>query len=161
MDEQNKKLIDSLISIEKLILSSDNLVHVTYPVIGDPKLLLRALEDIGKAIVNNISIILRYEFIFNKVGLSSDKEKNLDLFFEKLYSKYGLTKSDVKSLKGLISLRKKQKESVFEFTRDKEAVFYDDDMNLTKVGQSSLEVYLEVSKRLLLNTNKILGFRKV
>ena len=100
----HKDFLDELVNIEKMFRGADHLIFVTYPVVKDNKLLLRALEELYNAVVLNISLILRCEYLYKRVDLSKDIKKNFKTFLEKCSGKYGLNENDVDILENLFLL---------------------------------------------------------
>jgi hypothetical protein len=152
MDEFNQKYIDALIEAEKEIKVCDYMIYVTYPVVKDSKLLLRAMDSLSKAVVRLISVILKFEYVHNHLKLGDDKKENLELFFSKCASKYCLDESGKELLREILKLKDKQKDSVYEFSRNGKAVIYDEEMNISSVSLSKVKIYLTCAKGLLGST---------
>ncbi|MBI2631840.1 hypothetical protein HYW75_02455 [Candidatus Pacearchaeota archaeon] len=152
-----KKLIDSSIEAEKNWRSADHFIYVLYPAIKDEKLLLRSLENLYKGLVMAITTVLKLEYIHNKIELSKDQKKNLEIFFRKCALKYGMIESDLELLKKVIILGKKHKESGFEFPRNGRVVIMDDEGNTLTLSMDEMKKYLEVVRKLIINVKKQLN----
>lgn len=119
MENIHKKFIEGLVEAEKLWIGADHLIYVTYPVVKDEKLLLKAFENIYNCIVMNISIILKFEYLYKRINLSKDKETNLNVFFNRCAKRYNFEESELKMIKDLLFIGKKHKESSVEFSKGK------------------------------------------
>ena len=147
----HKKFADDLIEAEKAWRTGDHLIYVTYPVVKDDKLFLRALENLHKSLVIIISSILRFEYLYKRIELSKNGGKNLEIFFKKCGKKYGLEIDDCEIIKEIISLGKKHKESSVEFSGKGKAYILDD-LGKVEINIDKLKIFLRVIRRLLENT---------
>lgn len=153
-----EELTDGLFQIEKNLNTADHLLTVVFPVVKDSKLLINTFEEIHKSVSLNVSLVLKFEYIFKRISLSEDHKKNLQLFFNKCISKYALNQDQAKMLKEIFYLGKKHKESGFEFSRNGKVVILDDELGTFFLTKEKLKDFLTVSKILLSNTNSY--FRK-
>lgn len=120
------EMIDELGTAKSLAESAEHLVSVVLPVVGDNKLLLRALESTNKAILKNIEVVLKFEHMFKRIDLTKNAGNNMDLFFSKCVNRYGLNDSEIFGLRDIISLGKIHKESGFEFSRYRKVIIMQD-----------------------------------
>lgn len=149
----HKQFLDELIDVEKLWTSADHFIYVTLPVVKDERLILRALEVLHKALVKNISIILKFEYMYKRIGLSSDTRANLETFFRKCIRNYGLNESEQEILKEVISLGKRHKESEIEFPRRGKIIIVNGSGSF-ELSLERMKEFLRVGRKLLENTNK-------
>jgi hypothetical protein len=160
MDKSDKSFSEGLVEVEKKLQSAEYLTNVVYPAVKDTKLLLRALESLSDGVVKNISFILKYEHINQRIELGSDKNANLKLFYSKCAANY-CTESDKQGIQEILKLREMQKKEAMEFSRSTSAVMYDDEMNISVVSLQKVKGFIGVSRRLFENTNRKLSIRKV
>ena len=154
MENIHKEFLESLIEIEKLWKSADHIVYVTLPVVKDPKLLLVALNDLHIFMIKSISLILKFEYFYKRVILYEDSKKNLEEFFRKCAGKYGLNGEDIESIREIIMLGKKHKESGFEIAKDNRVLIFDDEYGKSELNKEKLKNFIAVGRKILENTNK-------
>jgi hypothetical protein len=154
MENILKEFLDGLIDAEKSWQSADHLILVTYKVVKDDKLLLRALENIYESVVKTISVALRFEYFYKRIELSKDSKRNLEIFFVKLGRKYGLSKEDERILREIIFSGKKHKESGLEFSGKGKAVILDDKLGKYELDLDKVKEFIKISKKLLENANR-------
>ena len=150
MLEFNRKFANSLIEADDLWERADHLVNIIFPVVKDPKLLIKALEALYKCVTDVISAILKFEYVYRGIELSDDADTNLNLFFEKCMKRYGI--GDNKTIKEIIELGKKHKESGFEFSKNEKFVIFDD--SPIEISREKMRSYLTLTKRLLESTHR-------
>ena len=155
MENIHKRFIDDLIEAEKLWQSADHLVYVTLPVVRDNKLMVRALENLHKALVLIITTILKFEYLYKRINLTSDTRKNLELFFSKCSFRYNLGREDIEIIKQILYLGKKHKESGFEFSKSGKIIILDDSLRQEELTADKIKKFLDAEKKLLENTNRI------
>ena len=154
MENIHKKFADELIEVEKLWNSADHLIYVTFPVVKDIGLLVRAFENLYKGLVFNISSILKLEYFYKRINLSQNTDKNLEVFIKKCSAKYGLDEDEGKIIKEIIFLGKKHKESGFEFSKNEKIVILDDNLGSFELDIEKLKVFVKLLRKLLENTNR-------
>lgn len=159
MEIMDKGFVEGIVEAERLYRSAEHLVSVTFPVVKDPKLLLRGLENLHKSLVLTIGNILKFEHIYKRVNLGKDKARNLHLFFSYCAGRYGMSELDKEILKEIMFLGRKHRESGMEFSRFGKLVILDDDMKEHVVRGERMKVFLEVVKRLMENSK--MSFRTV
>lgn len=153
MENFKIKFLDELVEAEKRYQSADQLVIVTFPVVKDAQLLVKALEEIYTCLIKTISVILKLEYMYKRVTLYNSPERNLEIFFAKCASSYGLSKEDALAIKEVFVLEKKHKDSGFEFSRNGKRVILDDDLGTSYIDRDKLRNHLYVAKKLLKNTH--------
>lgn len=134
-------IISNLIEGEKYLLSTNGIIG-TFDKIGEPRLLIKALECLQKSIGNFINCILKIEFVYGKAKLSKDTGKNIEIFFEKYSGKYGLGKKDIEKIRKLIFLGRKHKEVGFEFSKNGKMFMMDDDLKLIEIDRKSIVEFI-------------------
>lgn len=158
MENIHKKFIENLVESEKHWGSADHLIYITYPVVGDAKLILRAFESLYKSLVLNVSTILKFEYLYKRISLGKNRDKNLNCFFKKCAERYGLDKQDIGVVKEIIFLGKKHKESSVEFSKRDKIVILDEVLGNYTINIDKMKNFISVSRKLLENTNR--NFRK-
>jgi hypothetical protein len=115
---------------------------------------LRALEELNKGTIGIIGVVLKFEYLFKRVNLTKNKEKNLDVFFRKCAYRYGLNELDILQLQEILALGKKHNESGFEFSKHGNAIMLDDKTGFTKIDAEKLKEMTKTAIKLLENTKK-------
>ena len=157
MESIYRKFLDSLVEAEKAWKSADYLVNVTFPIVKDPKLLIRALESLDKEVRLAVSVILQVEYLFKRIELAKDAEENMRIFVKRCAKRYGIGEEDVKLVKEILFLGKKHKESGFEFGKGEKGVILDDLGNAYQLNREKMKSLLKAGYGLLENTNGALS----
>ena len=154
MENIHKTFLDEIVEAEKFWQSADHLIYITLPIVKDPKLMIRALENLHRGVVKNISLILKFEYLYKRVQLSKDSKKNLEIFFRKCAGRYSLGELDKKLIKDIVILGRKHKESGVEFSKSGKVIILDDNLGTSELTLEKMKEYLQTGKRLLENTNR-------
>src|SRR3989344_5840591 len=152
MENIRRQFVNSLIEAEKYCLAADHVVHVSLKGVKDPKLLLRAFEDIYNALVLIISTVLRFEYLYKRISLKRDSKENLRIFINKCSKRYGLDEKDIGLIKEIIFLGKKHKESGMEFSNQGKFVIVDDELGTFMLDLEKIRIFLDLVKRVLGNS---------
>ncbi len=150
MQDFNRKFANSLIEADDLWERADHLVNVIFPVVRDPKLLVKAVEALYKCVNDVISTILKFEYVYREIELSEDSDENLKTFFDKCMRRYGI--SEDRAIKEVIELGKKHQSSGFEFSKKEKFVIFDD--SPVEISKDKMKYYLTIIKKLLDSTHR-------
>ncbi len=123
-----EKLKSLAFEANKSLKLADHLLHVTYPLAKDIKLLVSILGSIDKSVKYAIDAFIRYDQIYKRVRSDPDIYKEKLRLFSKISSiRYGFLQSDFDFLEEIDDIIKKHKESPIEFSRkDKFVICYND-----------------------------------
>lgn len=153
MQDIRKDFLSELSRVEQAYQIAEHLTVVTYPVVKDGKLLLRALEKLSEGITKNISLILRAEYFYRRISLTKDPARNLQAFFDRCAGRYGLEEGEQESVRKILLLQRRHKESGFEFSKSGRVVIMDDFLGTAYLDLEGMKEFLKASKKLLQNTN--------
>ncbi len=145
-----EKLLEHLQEARKITKTIDHLIYVTFPLVKDKRLLLKAVVESKKSIAHCINAILQYEYLHKRIKLCKDSNENFKTFSEKCTSKYEITNQEVELIVELFSVVKSHEQSPFEFARDDRIIILSESMN-----QKILTI--EKVKEFLLLTKNVLG----
>ncbi|PIN92758.1 hypothetical protein COU54_05680 [Candidatus Pacearchaeota archaeon CG10_big_fil_rev_8_21_14_0_10_31_24] len=143
-----------IIIAEQAWKAADHLLAVTFPVVQDPKLLLRALEYLDKATRNTISVILKREFLFKRIRLSKEGQKNMDVFFKSCVKTYDISSEDANLLQELLVLGKRHKSAGVEFSQKGKMIILDDDIGKVTISLEQLSGISGAVRRLQLSLHE-------
>jgi len=143
-------------SMEKALRSlqiSDHIVYITYPMMLDKRLLLKALETIYEAIVHIINSILQYEYLLKYIELYKNPSDNFLVFKEKCAKKYNISETEMEEITELLSMAEKHKRSPLEFSRKDKIIIMSDNLKTNILDIIKIKHYLILSKSLLERVN--------
>lgn len=150
-----EKILREIQEAEKIIHSIDHLIYVTYPLINEPKIFIRCLEELGIAVRKIISCVLLYESFFKKIKIYESPEKNLLTFFEKCSPKYKITKIQIEQIKGLLEIVDEHKKSQIEFKRGKNYIILNNE-KIKMINLEKVKEFIFLSKSLISNSKEII-----
>ena len=149
MQDFNRKFANSLIEADDLWERADHLVNIIFPVVRDPKLLIKALEALYKCVSDVISAILKFEYVYRGIELSEDSNENLKIFFNKCMRRYI---NEERALREIIDLGRKHQDSGFEFSKKEKFVIFDEFP--IEISREKMKSYLETIRKLLNSTHR-------
>ena len=158
--EIGKTLGDMFITAEQAWRAADHIIHVTFPVVQDAKLLLRALEHLDKATRQTLSVILKYEYIERRVRLSHRGQENIETFFTVCAPAYSLDPEDRDALRELLVLGKRHRDSGIEFSQKGKMFILDDAAGTVSIAAPQLSVCAHALRRLQLQFHQRLKRRE-
>lgn len=130
---------EAVIAAEQAWRAADHVLRVTFPVVQDPKLLLRVLEHLDKALHITISTILKREYIYQRIPLKRSGAENTELFFSSCASLYGVSTADSVRLREVLDLGRRHKASGSEFSQKGKVIILDDEVGSVVVSAGHLE----------------------
>ena len=150
MEEFQKNLQQAVRSLQ----IADHMTYVTYPLVGERRLLLKIFDEIYKSIINCINAILNYEYLYKKIKLYQNNGDNLSTFTDKCAKWYNLSNQQIKKIKEIIELNKRHKESAMEFVRRDKIVILNDNLGTQLLDIKLIKEYLLLAKELLMRVNE-------
>lgn len=118
-----KKYSDSLNSAKARLEIAEHMIKVGVGIIGEKRILAKALIELQKSVSFLIDALLYYEPEKNKIKRLGDKESRAQVFFNKISRRY-LNKEENNCLKEVLILTKKHKNAHLEFVKkDKFIIF--------------------------------------
>jgi len=149
-----QKFLEYISEAERKIKIADHFIYMTFPIVRDNKLLLKILSELNSAILNCISAILQYEYIYKRISLTKDAKSNFQIFIQKCSPRYDITEEEIKQITNLINLAEKHKRSPFEFVRGNKVVILSDNLQQETLTIEKIKKFLETSKILLKKTKQ-------
>lgn len=134
-----------------------HLLHVTFPLVKDPKLLLGIVHNIFSSLEYSMSAILEYEKQLQLVPNYLDNfQSKLNLFRLKSMRRNNVPMETVNLMLELRDLLELHKRSPMEFQRGNRLVICSRDYRLRTLSIRDLQAHLGKAKELLDQTEKIL-----
>lgn len=146
-----EKNIENLHKAIGNIRIADHMIYITYPVIKDKRLLIKALEHINDSVVCIINAVLQYEHINKRISLYADSKDNLEVFMLKCAQRYNITPEEKTEIRELLTTSESHRKSPMEFSRREKIVIMSDSLKTTMIDAEKLKKYLSLAKNL---TNK-------
>jgi hypothetical protein len=144
-----EKHIENLQKALSDIRIADHMIYVTYPVIKDKRLLLKALDQVYDAITAIINAILQYDFIFKRIQLYKEPRANWDSFLNKSAKRFNITAEEIDLVSELFTLVQNHRKSPLEFQRKDKIVIMSESLKTTLVDSEKLKKYLNLAKNLM------------
>jgi len=148
-----EKHIDSLKKAIKNIQIADHITYVTYPLMKDKRLLLKALDNIYNSILYTINSILQHDYLWKKIQLYQDPKSNFQIFKEKCSPRFKITEQEIKQILEILSTVKKHKKSPLEFQRKEKVVIMSENLKTKIIDIETIKNYLATTKYLLKKAN--------
>ena len=157
MEPQTGKDFKELLSkAEHSAKTADHIVYITYPLIKDSQLLKKALEEIYSISIAIVQTTLSYEYMYKRVQLHQDPKLNWDNFRVKCAARFNMTSQEIDTIKELLALAEKHKESSMEFVRKEKVVIMSDNLRIESIGLDKLKKYLSVMKVVMQKTKAMM-----
>ncbi len=137
--------------LEKSINELKNAEHisfVTYPLLRDKKILLTGFEKIYNSLIALINSMIKYEYMFKRVGIYQDPKENLRTFSEEIAPRYGVSEKDLNNLKEIIYLFKEHKKSSIEFLRKEKIIIMSQNLNTNYINLEKIKDQIRLIKEL-------------
>lgn len=149
-----EKFLENIIAAEKKIQIVDHMIYVTFPLIKDKRLLLKILQEIKNAVMDCISSILHYEYLYKRITLYKNPKSNFKIFIEKCAPRYQITKEEINLILELFDFIEKHRESPFEFIKDDKVIILSNDLNPKTLTIEKTKEFLMLVKNILRKTRE-------
>ncbi len=149
-----EKFLENIIAAEKKIQIVDHMIYVTFPLIKDKRLLLKILQEIKNAVMDCISSILQYGYLYKRIILYKNPKSNFKIFIEKCTPRYQITKEEINLILELFDFIEKHRESPFEFIKDDKVIILSNDLNPKTLTIEKTKEFLMLVKNILRKTRE-------
>lgn len=144
-----EKYEESLNKATKEIKIADHILYVTYHIIKDKRLLIKALEQEYESLMNIINSILQYDYLWKRIQLYKDSRLNFDTFINKCSKRYNISEEEIREIKEFLLLIELHKKSPMEFMRREKVIIMSDSLKTNYIDYEKLKKYLEMVKRII------------
>ncbi len=136
---------------------ADHMIYVTYPLVNDPKLIGSITERLFKALIDAVTAILSYDYLYKRINsVPDDLDKRLELFKKVIEKRYNIDRSIVlliDDLKKFVDFRGK---GHIEFVRRENLVVCSSGYSTKTINFRKIKEYVNQSKNFIIKVNKIL-----
>ncbi|MBT4651585.1 hypothetical protein HOC13_03630 [Candidatus Woesearchaeota archaeon] len=135
---------------------ADHMLHVTYPLIKDTKLLLGVAINIYHSHLSALSSILHHDHLFKLVPLFEDSfESKILVFQKKCLNRHKINKDLLNSLLELKEIMDLHKNSPVEFRHKDRFIICTNNYKIQAITTNQLKLYLQKTRKFLDLMNKI------
>lgn len=152
-----EKFLENLLEAEKILKTTDRMIYVTFPLIKDKRILLKAIQEIKVAAIDCIKSILQYDYIFKRINLKKDPIENFRTFAEKCAPRYGITSSELKEIAELFDFVDKHNESPLEFIKNEKVIILSGNMQPKTLTLEKTKEFLFVIKEILKKARTVIS----
>lgn len=152
-----KKYQENLDDAVRSLKIADHMTYVTFPLVGDRRLLLKIFDEIYKCIINCVNAVLNYEYLYKRISLYQENESNFSTFTSKCAKWYGLSHEQVKKIRQIIELNRRHRQSAMEFVKKDKVVVMSDSLRTDVLDTRVIKEYLLLAKEFLMRVNKRFG----
>jgi hypothetical protein len=146
------KILKNIDDAEKRTNIAGHIIYVTYPLLKDKKLLIKALLEAKEIVIACISAILQNEYINKRIDLTRDSSNNFKIFSDKCASRYNINEREIQKIIELFELAEKHKESSMEFMKDNKVIILDRKMKVETLTVEKTKDMIELAKEILIKT---------
>ncbi len=131
----------------RYIKSADHILFKTFPLVNDPKLLLKIMDNVFLAITNTMAALLYYEKKNNRVPEFKDNfESKLDLFRRKCLLHYNFDANYINFILDVKDIIIKHRKSPVEFVKKDKFIICSNDYKMRSITADDVKNYLKKTK---------------
>jgi hypothetical protein len=136
--------------------TADHLVHMTYGVVKDPKLMLLAATHLKECFDDALSAFLYYDYYYKRIStFPQDFNSKLDLFKRFTCKRYGIPREVAQVILDVHKIHRDHKSSEMEFRRRNNFVIASKNYRLRTINSEKLKNFLVLSKPLLSKLSEV------
>lgn len=149
-----QKITENLETAANLIKTSDHLIYLTFPLLQDKRILLKATSRIKESINICINSILKYEYLKKNIRLYKDPKKNFKIFKDSCSKKYQIIDQEIKEIIELFEITSHQEKSVVEFMKNEKVIILSEHMEKKEISLEKAKSFLHLAKSFLKKTQE-------
>jgi hypothetical protein len=121
--------------------TADHLIYITYPMIGETKMLLVVVENLYRASVRLVSAVLQYERMYKRIMVLPLEFEGKLKVFEKVSSRFKISSTVVETVYDLWDIMQKHEKSPMEFARKDKFVITGEQFEMKTIDVTLLKKY--------------------
>ncbi|MFC1801106.1 hypothetical protein ACFLZB_01475 [Nanoarchaeota archaeon] len=134
----------------KYLKNADHMLGVTYPLIGDTKILLNVTDNIFLSLSKAMGAILHHERLFKQIPPFNDNfEGKLEMFKNKCADRYNLDPAYAKLIQEIREIIVLHKKSPVEFKRKDRFIICTDNYRMVAITANMLKDHLKKTKEFI------------
>ncbi len=135
---------------------ADHMVHTTYLVVHDPKLLLLAATHLNESFENAVSALLFYDYYFKRISqFPKDFGSKMDIFKRHTCIKYGIPRPVIQAIEDVREICIEHNQSEMEFRRKNNFIIASKNYRLRTINIDKLKSFLVSSKPLISKVQEV------
>ena len=139
MEDLQKSFQDAVSSLK----AASHMLHVTFPLIKDPKMFIGIIENLNKSLKKGMDSLLYYERMYKKINPYPDNfNSKLEVFRKIVGIRYDFDKTLPKFILDIDQIVKRRKAAPIEFSRKGGFVICDDNYRTKVLELDELKVYV-------------------
>tara|TARA_Y100000294_G_C8540219_1_gene330850 strand:- start:1094 stop:1564 length:471 start_codon:yes stop_codon:yes gene_type:complete len=143
MEDYNKSKEEA----RKYLKLADHILYNTYPLLSDPKLLLKVMDNIFLSITNTISALLFYEKLNKRITeFDNTFETKIDLFRKKCLVHHNFDPNYIKLILDVKEIIVQHRKSPVEFVKKNKFVICSNDYKMKTITDNDVKNYLKKAK---------------
>ncbi len=132
------------------------MVHTTYQVVKDPKLMLLAITHLNESFENAISALIYYDYYFKRIqNFPKDYETKIDVFRRITCQRYNIPRQIVQTILDVKNIYQDHKSSEVEFRRRNNFVIASKNYRLRTINSEKLKNLLILAKPLISKVSEV------
>jgi hypothetical protein len=137
---------------------ADHMLYMTYPVVKDPKLLPKILENVFASLEAGMGSLLWHERLFKNIPPFNDTfPSKLEMFRSRMVPKYKFNPKYLTMMTDIKSLLSEHRSSPVTFARKDKFVICSPSYNIKTIDVNLIKKYIFEAKIFINNVNRIVS----
>lgn len=142
--------------VNKSLNTADHMLYVTMPVVNDNKLMMLVTENLYKAVIGAMDIILYYDRLYKRIGpYGTEFEMRFDVFKNKCARRYNFSDDEIALLREIRKIIVARKQSPIEFSRRDSFVICSPNYRMETITMERLKKFINQSKEFVSKVDRI------
>ena len=153
-----QKLQSLIEEANKRIRTADHLVYMTYPMLQDPKLIMKIAENVADAMKYAIEAIVYYDRLYKRVSpFGEEFVSKYDIFKHHCSKRYNIPSHHLLTFEDVSNIVKEHKGNSTSFIKDGTIVICSDQFQkVRKVCIDKVKTFLNDAKQFIVKANQII-----
>ena len=142
----------------KRIRTADHLAYMTYPMLQDPKLIMKIAENVAEAMKYAIEAIVYYDRLYKRISpLGEEFSSKYDAFKTHCSKRYNIPPQHILTFEDVNNIANEHKTSPTSFVKEDAIVICSDQFQkVRKVGIDKVKSFLNDAKQFIVKANQII-----
>ena len=150
--------VEQIEEAQKALKIADHLTYVTFPLIGDEKIMTMITDNLNLSLMKALESVLNYDRYYKRISSVPESfENKFDIFKNDVAKRYNINHEVVfmiKELKDLDDARKKQGNSLL---KKENYIFFTEQYKMRTLNLKKIKEYINITKVFINKVNIIVG----
>ena len=150
--------LEQIEEAKKALKIADHLTYITFPLIGDEKIINMITDNLQISLIKAIEALLNYEKYYKRiVSVPENFEDKFYIFKDEVSKRYNINNETILSVKDINEIANNRKKSHTNFLKKDNFVLFTNEYKVKTLNLKKIKDYINIAKVLINKVDMVIG----